>query len=88
MPNWTNRHFTVLSGETTSLESLETVSNSLADTVLIKTGSGNGDLESSQRGIGCPGATGMVSVVAWNLAILTERFSESLAEAEKAKNVG
>jgi len=65
------------------MEPLETDSNSLADTVLIKTGSGNGDLESSQRGIGCPGATGMVSVVARDLAFLTESFSEIRPGKEK-----
>ncbi len=52
MPNSTYQHFTMLSVETTGLAPLETVSNSLADTVLIKTGSGNGDLESSQRELG------------------------------------
>ena len=44
--------------------SLETVSNSLEATMLIKTGSGNGDLENSQSESGVPGETGMVSVVA------------------------
>jgi len=43
-----NPQFAVLSIEGTGQESLETVSNSLADTVLIKTRSGNGNLESSQ----------------------------------------
>ncbi len=42
----------MLSVKTTGLEPLETVSNTLADSVLIKTGSGNGDLEISQRRIG------------------------------------
>lgn len=48
IPNSTIQRFTVLSIETTGQESFETLSNSLADTVLIKTGSGNGNLESSQ----------------------------------------
>jgi hypothetical protein len=74
--------------ETTGLEPLETVSNSLADTVLIKTGSGNGDPESSQPGIGRPGETGMVSVVARHLAFLTEILGSGLRYAEKAQNVG
>ncbi len=87
-PNATNQQFTVLSVETAGQESLETVSNSLADTVLIKTGSGNGDLESSQWRIGWPGETGMVSVVARYLSFLTEIFGAGVAEAEKAQNVG
>ena len=86
--NSTYQHFTMLSVKTTGLEPLETVSNSLADTVLIKTGSGNGDLESSQRRIGWPGATGTVSVVARYLCFLTEIFGSSVADAEKAQNVG
>ena len=57
MTNSTNQQLTVLSGETTELKLLETVSNSLADTELIKAGSVNGDLESSQWRIGWPGAT-------------------------------
>ena len=84
----TNQHFILLSDETTGQEPLETVSNTLADTVLIKTGSGNGDLESSQWRIGWPGATGTVSVVARDLSFLTEIFGESVAVAEKAQNVG
>ncbi len=83
-----NQHFTVLSIETTGQESFETVSNSVADTVLIKTGSGNGDLESSQRRIGRAEATGAVSVVARDLSFLTEIFGAGVAEAEKAQNVG
>jgi hypothetical protein len=71
----------LLSGENGGLEPLETVSNSLADTVLIKTGSGNGDLESSQQRIGRPGATGAVSVVARDLAFLTEMFRAGVADA-------
>ncbi len=86
MPNSTYQHFTMLSVETTGLAPLETVSNSLADTVLIKTGSGNGDLESSQRRIGRAEATGTVSVVARYLSFLTEIYGESVAEAEKAQN--
>jgi hypothetical protein len=86
--NSTNLQITVLSIETTQLEPLETVSNSLADTVLIKTGSGNGDLESSQWRIGRPGENSMVSVVARNLAFLTEIFGAGVADAEKAQNVG
>jgi hypothetical protein len=78
----------VLSVKTTGLEPLETVSNSLADTVLIKTGSGNGDLESSQRRIGWPGETGMVSVVARYHSFLTEIFWAGIEDAEKAQNVG
>ena len=74
--------------ETTGQESLETVSNSLADTVLIKTRSGNGDLESSQWRIGRPGETGMVSVVARYLSFLTEIFGAGVVDAEKAQNVG
>ena len=69
-------------------EPLETVSNSLADTVLIKTGSGNGDLESSQRRIGRAEATGTVSVVARDLSFLNEIFWGGVADAEKAQNVG
>lgn len=88
MPNSTNQRFTVLSIETTGQQPLETISNSLADTVLIKTGSGNGDLESSQRRIGRPGATGVVSVVARYLAFLTKIFGSGVADAEKAQNVG
>lgn len=88
MLNSTSQHFNVLSVETCGLKPLETVSNSLADTVLIKTGSGNGDLESSQRRIGWPGATGRVSVVARYLGFLTEIFGVGVAEAEKAQNVG
>jgi hypothetical protein len=57
MTNSTNQQFTVLSVETTGLKLLETVSNSLADTELIKAGSVNGDLESSQWRIGWPGST-------------------------------
>ena len=76
----------MLSVETAGQESLETVSNSLADTVLIKTGSGNGDLESSQRRIGRPGATGAVSVVARYLCFLTEILGLGVADAEKAQN--
>lgn len=86
--NSTYQHFTMLSVETTGQEPLETVSNTLADTVLIKTGSGNGDLESSQWRIGWPGATGLVSVVSRYLSFLTEIFGESVANAEKAQNVG
>ena len=86
--NSTYQHFTMLSVETTGLEPLETVSNSLADTVLIKTGSGNGDLESSQRRIGWPGATGTVSVVARYLSFLTEIFGAGVADSEMAQNVG
>jgi hypothetical protein len=56
--------------------------------VLIKTGSVNGDLESSQWGIGWPGATGMVSVGARDLSFLTEIFGAGIADAEKAQNVG
>jgi hypothetical protein len=78
----------VLSVEILGHEPLETGSNSLADTVLIKTGSGNGDLESSQRRIGWPGATGTVSVVARYLCFLTEIFGAGVADAEKAQNVG
>jgi hypothetical protein len=78
----------VLSVETTGLKPLETVSNSLADTVLIKTGSGNGELESSQRRIGRAGETGMVSVVARYLSFLTEIPWTGAADAEKAQNVG
>ncbi len=52
----------------------------LADIVLIKTGSGNGDLESSQRRIGWPGATGAVSVVFRALAFLTEIFGAGVAD--------
>ena len=74
----------MLSIEATGLEPRETISNSLADTVLIKTGSGNGDLESSQWGIGRPGATGMVSVVARYLSFLTEIFGWGVADPEKA----
>jgi hypothetical protein len=74
--------------ETTGQEPLENVSNSLADTVLIKTGSGNGDRESSQPGIGRPGETGMVSVVARYLSFLTEILGSGLRDAEKAQNVG
>ncbi len=85
MPNSMNQRFTVLSIEADRQESLETVSNSLADTVLIKTGSGNGELESSQRRIGWPGETGMVSVVARYLSFLTEIFGAGVAEAEKAQ---
>jgi hypothetical protein len=59
-----------------------------ATTVLIKTGSGNGDLESSQRRIGWPGATSTVSVVARYLCFLTEIFGAGVADAEKAQNVG
>jgi len=88
MPTSVNQQFTVLSMETTGQEPLETVSNSLADTVLIKTGSGNGDLESSQPGIWRPGETGMVSVVARYLAFLTKILGEGVADAEKAQNVG
>jgi hypothetical protein len=76
----------LLSGKNSGLEPLETVSNSLADTVLIKMGSGNGDLESSQRGIGWPGETGMVSFVARDLSFLTEIFGAGVADAEKAQN--
>ena len=86
--NSTYQHFTMLSVETTGQEPLETVSNSLADTVLIKTRSGNGDLESSQWRIGRPGETGMVSVVARYLSFLTEIFGEGVADAGKAQNVG
>ena len=86
--NSTYQNFTMLSVETTGQKPLETVSNSLADTVLIKTGSGNGDLESSQRRIGRPGATGRVSVVARYLGFLTEIFGAGVADAEKAQNVG
>ncbi len=86
MPNSMNQRFTVLSIEATGQQPLETVSNTLADTVLIKTGSGNGDLESSQRRIGRPGATGAVSVVARYLSFLTEMFRASVAYAEKAQN--
>lgn len=78
----------MLSDETTGQEPLETGSNSLADTVLIKTGSGNGDLESSQWRIGWPGETGMVSVVARYLSFLSEIFGAGVAEAKKAQNVG
>lgn len=78
----------MLSVEILGHEPLETVSNSLADTVLIKTGSGNGDLESSQRRIGEPGATGTVSVVARYISFLTEIFGVGVAGAEKAQNVG
>ena len=74
--------------KTTGLEPLETFSNSLADSVLIKTGSGNGDLESSQWRIGWPGATGTVSVVARYLCFLTEIFGSGVADAEKGENVG
>ncbi len=88
MPNSMNQYFTVLSIETTGQQPLETISNSLADTVLIKTGSGNGDLESSQRRIGWPGATRAVSVVARYLCFLTEILGLGVAEAEKAQNVG
>ncbi len=88
MPNSMNQRFTVLSIEADRQEPLETASNSLADTVLIKTGSGNGDLESSQRRIGWPGATGAVSVVARYLSFLTEIFGTGVADAEKAQNVG
>ena len=88
MPNLTNQRFTVLSIESAGQQPVETISNSLADTVLIKTGSGNGDLESSQRRIGRPGATGAVSVVARDLSFLTEIFGAGVAEAEKAQNVG
>jgi hypothetical protein len=84
----TNQQFTVLIVETTGPEPLETVSNTFADTVLIKTGSGNGDLESSQRRIGWPGETGMVSVVARYLSFPTEIFWAGVADAEKAQNVG
>ena len=84
----TNQHFIMLSVETTGQEPLETVSNSLADTVLIKTGSGNGDLESSQQRIGRPGETGMVSVVGRYLSFLTEIFGAGVSDAEKAQNVG
>jgi hypothetical protein len=59
-----------------------------ADAVLIKTIFGNGDLESSQWGIGRPGANGMVSVVARDIPFLTEIFGAGVAEAEKAQNVG
>ena len=59
-----------------------------ADSVLIKTIFGNGDLESSQWGIGRPGANGMVSVVARDIPFLTEIFGAGVAEAEKAQNVG
>ncbi len=86
MPSSTNERFTVLSIEAARQQPLETVSNSLADTVLIKTGSGNGDLESSQWRIGCPGATGTVSVVARYLCFLTEIFVLAVADAEKAQN--
>ena len=78
----------MLSVETTGLVPFETVSNSLADTVLIKTGSGNGDLESSQLRIGRPGETGMVSVVARYLSFLTEIFGSGVVDAEKAQKVG
>ncbi len=86
MPNSTNQRFTLLRIESAGQQPLETVSNSLADTVLIKTVSGNGDLESSQRRIGRPGATGAVSVVARYLCFLTEIFRAGVAEAEKAQN--
>ncbi len=86
MPSSTNERFTVLSIEAARQQPLETVSNSLADTLLIKTGSGNGDLESSQWRIGCPGATGTVSVVARYLSFLTEIFVPAVAEVEKAQN--
>jgi hypothetical protein len=86
MPNWTNQPFTLLTIDTNGKVSSATVSNSLEDSVLIKTGSGNGDLESSQRRIGWPGETGMVSVVARYLAFLTEIFGPGVAEAEKAQN--
>jgi hypothetical protein len=86
MPNSMNQQFTVLIVEITGQESLETVSNSLADTVLIKTGSGNGDLESSQRRIGWPGATGKVSVVARYLCFLNEILGVGVADTEKAQN--
>ncbi len=66
----TNQRFTVLSMEAARQEPLETVSNSLADTVLIKTVSANGDLESSQRRIGRPAETDMVSVVGRYLSFL------------------
>ena len=88
MPNSTNQRFTLLSIESAGQQPLETVSNSLADTVLIKTGSGNGDLESSQRRIGRPGATGTVSVVARYLSFLTEIFGAGVADAKMARNVG
>lgn len=78
----------MLTIEVDGLEPLETLSNSLADTVLIKTGSGNGDLESSQRRIGWPGATGTVSVVSRYLLFLTEIFGAGEAESKKAQNVG
>ncbi len=83
-----NQHFIVLTIGPNGQKPLEIVSNSLADTVLIKTGSGNGDLESSQSRIGWPGATGMVSVVARYLSFQTEIFRPSVADAEKVQNVG
>ena len=59
-----------------------------ATAVLIKPIFGNGDLESSQRSIGWPGETGMVSVVARYLCFLTEIFGAGVTDAEKAQNVG
>jgi len=67
---------------------LETVCNSLANTVLIKTGSGNVDLESSQSRSGVPGETGMVSVADRSLSFLKERFAARGCVAEKGQNVG
>ena len=78
----------MLSFETTGQKPLETVSNTLADTVLIKTVSGNGDLESSQLRIGRPAETGMVSVATRYLSFLTEIFGAGVADAEKTQNVG
>jgi hypothetical protein len=56
--------------------------------VLIKTGSGSGDPESSQHENGPPVENGMVSVVARKLSFLTEKFGAGVADAERAKNVG
>jgi hypothetical protein len=84
--NSTSQRFTVLSIEAAQHQPLETVSNSLADTLLIKTGSGNGDLESSQKRSGVPEGTARVSVESGYLSFLTERFGAGVAEAEKAQN--
>jgi hypothetical protein len=56
--------------------------------VLIKTGRGDGDLESSQRRTGVPGETGRVSVVGRKISFLTEIFASRGRKAKRPQNVG
>lgn len=59
-----------------------------ATAVLIKPIFGNGDFESSQRRSGVPEGTARVSVVARDLAFLTEIFGAERSNEENDQNVG